>query len=128
MNRNIGRGALIAVFALGLIAPSGVAAEEYVPLVDGATWKKSAPILKRAYLIGVSNLMTAEYLYQKELGPPPDNQTTIQRLYEEIEASSLNEAIDRIDQWYEKNPDQLKEPVLVAIWLDMVEPNLKEGR
>jgi hypothetical protein len=84
--------------------------------------------LKRAYLVGVSNLMSAEYVYQKEFGPPPDKQTTIQRLYEEIDEVTLDGAIDRIDKWYEDHPDQLDMTVLEVIWLDMVRPNLPESR
>jgi hypothetical protein len=72
--------------------------------------------------------MSAEYAYQKEFGPPPDMQTTIQRLYEEIDEATLDGVIDRIDKWYEDHPDQLDVAVLAVIWLDMVRPNLPASR
>ena len=123
--RNLIIGALLASAFLVWSVP---AAAEDVPFVDGKSWKKSAPILKRSYLIGVSNLMSAEYAVQKEFGPPPDMQTTVQRLFEEIDEVTLNEAIDRIDKWYEDHPDQLDMTVIEVIWLDMVRPNLPASR
>lgn len=83
---------LAAAAAAGLVAASNAAAED-VPFIDGTSWEKSAPILKRAYLIGFSNLMSTEYAYQKEFGPPADRQTTIRRLYEEIDDVTLDGAI-----------------------------------
>ena len=67
---------LVAIFAtsVAFAAPAGA---EDVPYIDGKLWKDSAPILKRTYLIGISNLMSAEYAYQKEYGPPPDDQSPI---------------------------------------------------
>ena len=118
---------LAAVASLGLCA-TAFAEDHEVPFVDGTDWKKSAPILKRAYLIGVSNLMSAEYAFQQTFGPPPDLQTTIQRLYEEIDDVTLDGAIARIDKWYAENPDQLDMTVLEVIWIDMVRPNLPESR
>ena len=116
-------GAVSSLFLAG-----GVAAEETVPFVDGTMWKKSAPVLKRTYLVGMSNLLVAEYLYQQDWGPPPDRQTAIQRLYEEIDDVTLDGAIERIDAWYKSNPDKLDTPVLGVIWLDMVKPNLPPSR
>jgi hypothetical protein len=123
--RNLVIGALLAGAFLVWSVPAGA---EDVPFVDGKSWKKSAPILKRSYLVGVSNLMSAEYAYQQTFGPPPDKQTTVQRLFEEIDEVTLDEAIDRIDKWYEDHPDQLDMTVLEVIWLDMVRPNLPASR
>ena len=123
--RNLIIGALLASVFLVWSVPAGA---EDVPFVDGKSWKKSAPILKRSYLVGVSNLMSAEYAYQQTFGPPPDKQTTIQRLFEEIDEVTLNQAIERIDKWYEDHPERQDVTVLEVIWLDMVRPNLPESR
>jgi hypothetical protein len=115
----------VVAAALGLASP---AAAEDVPFVDGTMWKKSAPILKRTYLVGFSNLLSAEYAYQKEFGPPPDRQTAIQRLYEEIDDVTLDGVIAKIDAWYGANPEQMDTTVVEVIWLQMVRPNLPESR
>ena len=119
--------ASVAIAAAALVLASPAAAED-VPLVDGTMWKKSAPILKRTYLVGISNLMSAEYAVQKEFGPPPDDQTAIQRMYEEIDDMTLNEAVEQIDAWYAANPGKMDTTVLEVIWIDMVRPNLPESR
>ena len=118
--------ASVAIAAAALVLASPAAAED-VPLVDGTMWKKSAPILKRTYLVGISNLMSAEYAVQKEFGPP-DDQTAIQRMYEEIDDMTLNEAVEQIDAWYAANPGKMDTTVLEVIWLDMVRPNLPASR
>jgi hypothetical protein len=118
---------LAAFFSVLLVMAAPVAAED-VPFVDGTMWKKSAPILKRTYLVGFSNLLSAEYAYQKAFGPPPDRQTAVLRLYEEIDDVTLDEAVANIDAWYEKNPDKMDTTVVEVIWLDMVRPNLPDSR
>lgn len=119
---------LVAIFAVAIVAFSAPAFAEDVPYIDGKLWKDSAPILKRTYLVGISNLMSAEYAYQKEYGPPPDDQTVIRRLYEEIDDLTLDGVVDRIDAWYTAHPDKQATTVLEVIWLDMVRPNLPESR
>jgi len=120
----------IAALMVGALFVGGAspAAAEDVDFVAGKMWKSSRRNVKRAYLVGISNLMSAEYAYQKETGPPPDQQTTIRRLYEEIDDVTLDVAISRVDGWYEANPDKLDMTVLEVIWLDMVRPNLPESR
>jgi hypothetical protein len=119
---------LAAVVGMASLLCAGAASAQEVPFIDGQLWKDSAPVLKRAYLIGISNLLNAEYAYQKEFGPPPDKQTSIQRLYEAIDEVTLDGAAGRIDAWYKANPDKMETTVLEVIWLDMVRPNRPDSR
>ena len=112
------------VALLGLAQASSAEEEVAVPFVDGKMWKQSAPVLKRSYLVGISNLLTAEYLYQESKGFPSDKKSSIRRVYEGIDDVTLDECIQRIDAWYEKNPGRMNETVMEVIWLDMVAPNL----
>ena len=120
-------GLLLAATVSALSVPAALADKD-VPFVAGEAWLKSAAPLKRAYLIGIANLMSVEYAFQMETGPPPDNQTTIRRLFEEIDDVTLDETVDRIDQWYKKHPDKKDMTVLEVIWVDMVRPNLPASR
>ena len=72
--------------------------------------------------------MSAEYTVEQEFGPPPDEQTAMQRLYEEIDDVTLDGAIERIDRLYAAHPDQQDMTVLEVIWLEMVRPNLPASR
>ena len=110
----------MAAFSVSLPA-SGLAGED-VPLADGELWSKSSVFEKKAYIVGISNLMVVEYLYQEGANKKPtDDQTIIRRLYNAAEDVTLDGIIDQIDQWYEKHPDKMKEPVLVVIWQELVE-------
>ena len=93
-NRRWIAGVLIVglVVLLGL-AQASSADDQVVPFVDGTMWKESAPILKRTYLVGISNLLAAEYLYQKEKGFPSDKKSSIRRVYDSIVRRSRDPAL-----------------------------------
>ena len=110
----------MAAFLVSL--PASVLASEDVPLADGELWSKSSRPEKIAYIVGAGNMMVVEYLYQEGAKQKPsDDQTIIQRFYDASDGISLDEIIDRIDQWYKTHPDKMKEPVLVVIWNELVE-------
>jgi hypothetical protein len=114
--------AVICTVALMVSLPSAGLASEDVPLADGELWSKSSRLEKVAYIIGVGNLMVVEFLYQEGAKQKPsDDQTIIQRLYDAADGITLDGMIERIDQWYKTHPDQMKEPVLVVIWNELVE-------
>ena len=114
----------LLVTATTILGAGPAAASEDVPFVDGTMWKATATPLKRAYLIGIANFMSAEYLFQRKNGFPPDSQSSIRSVYEGIDDVTLDQSIARIDGWYAKNPGKNDTTVLEVIWLDMVEPNL----
>lgn len=66
--------------------------------------------------------MVVEYLFQEGANKKPtDDQTIIRRLYNAAEDVTPDGIIDQIDQWHEKHPDKMKEPMLVVIWQELVE-------
>ena len=110
----------LAAFLVSL--PASGLADEDVPLADGELWSKSSRPEKVAYIVGAGNMMVVEYLYQEGAKQmPSDDQTIIQRLYKAADGITLDGMISRIDQWYKIHPDQMKEPVLVVIWRELVE-------
>ena len=124
MKKNLIFAAIVIVCATALLVslPAAGSASEDVPLADGELWSKSSRPEKVAYIVGAGNMMVVEYLYQEGAKQKPtDDQTIIQRLYNASDGISLDEIIDRIDQWYKTHPDKMKEPVLVVIWNELVE-------
>lgn len=114
--------AVVCTVALMVSLPGAGLASEDVPLADGELWSKSSRPEKIAYIVGMSNLMVVEYLFQEGANKKPtDDQTIIQRLYDAADGITLDGMISRIDQWYKTHPDQMKEPVLVVIWQELVE-------
>jgi len=114
-----------AIFLVSIILtlPTHTVLAEDIPIVDGALWTKSTAVEKHSYLIGIGNLLDVEYAYQKRSGrQPSDDQSIIRRLYEDIDEMSLEKVAERIDQWYQRNPDKMSKAVLDVIWVDMVLP------
>ena len=114
--------AMGCAFIFMVSLPYAALASEDIPLVDGELWEKSSPAEKKSYLVGAGNLMVVEYLYQNGSKQVPSNdQTVIQRMYKATDGVTLDGLIGQIDQWYQKHPDKMKEPVLVVIWHEIVE-------
>jgi hypothetical protein len=112
---------LLTTIALSISFIS-VSLAEGIPLIDGNLWLESSIDNKHSYLIGVSNLLAIEYGYQKASKKPvTDDQSIISRFYGDVDDLSLDETTKRIDQWYQKHPDELNKAVLDVIWVDMVE-------
>ena len=114
------------LLACALLPISALAQEaDPVPFVDGDMWEASIREEKISYIVGLSNLLDAEYAFQKKSGnPPSDEQSFIRTLWENVDHLTLDECVDRIDRWYEDNPNDMDRVVLDVIWDDMVEPNL----
>lgn len=107
------------VFSISFMS---ISLAEEIPQVDGKLWVKSSVENKHSYLIGISNLLSIEYAYQKASKIPVTNeQSIIPRFYGDIDDLSLDETTKRIDQWYKKHPDKLNKAVIAVIWVDMVE-------
>ena len=124
MKNRLSMGTIVVgcIIALMVSLPSAGFASEDVPLADGELWSKSSRFEKIAYVVGAGNMMVVEYLYQEGAKQKPsDDQTIIQRLYKAADGVTLDEMINRIDQWYKTHPDKMKEPVLVVIWNELVQ-------
>ena len=125
----IKKSAVGKLFILAILCvPLTVFAQEEdnaVPFVDGEMWEESSRLEKLSYIVGLSNLLDAEYAFQQKSGNPPTaNQSIVKAMWDSIDDLSIDDAISRIDQWYENNPDDMSTVVIDVIWVDMVEPNL----
>jgi hypothetical protein len=100
--------------------------EDPVPFVDGEMWGDSTREEKVSYVVGLSNLLDTEYAFQQKSGnAPTDQQSFIATLWENIDELTVDEFIERVDNWYANNPGDLDTVVIDVVWVDMVEPNLK---
>lgn len=113
--------ALAACATLLLVA--GVANADEVPMVTGEHWTKSSDDLKKAYLIGIVNVLQVEHAY--EVGTPPtDRQSLVPRMAKGLKGQTLDSVRERLNRWYAAHPDQLQRPVLETIWFEIVVPGL----
>ena len=109
-----GRAALIASFALaiGMAWSTGRAAE--IAVVNGEQWTTSSDAVKKAYLVGVANMVQVERAYSGAT-PPSDAQSIVPRMARGVQGQTLDSVREGVDRWYAANPTKLKRPVLDII-------------
>jgi hypothetical protein len=106
---------------LNLLLLTGVAYADEVAIVTGEHWVKSSDELKKAYLIGVANVLQIEQAYQAS-SPPTDAQSLVPRWAKGLKGQTLDSVRDQLNRWYAAHPDQIRRPVLETIWFEIVVP------
>jgi hypothetical protein len=109
--------------ALALVAVNAAAQE--VPLVTGEHWTKSSEEAKKAYLVGIANIVQVEVAYHGP-NPPAESQTVLPRMVKGLKGQTLDSVREALNKWYAAHPDQAKRPVIETIWFEMVVPGLKK--
>lgn len=113
---------ILALLCIAVFATGSVALADESLLADGRVWVESSEAEKEAYLVGVGNMMTVEFIVQEKAGTPPtDEQSSIRRWWNAVGSASVKDVKARVDAWYAANPDKLSEPVLVVMWNEYVE-------
>jgi hypothetical protein len=117
--------AFAACMTLAMMAGS-VRAQE-VPLITGEHWTKSSEEMKKAYLVGMANIVLIEMAYE---GPNQlsDAQSALPRMVKGLKGHTLDSVRETLNKWYAANPDKLQRPVIETIWFEMVVPGLKNPK
>jgi len=115
------------MFAAGmaLAGAGGVAHAQEVPMVTGEHWTASTEAAKKAYLVGIANLVQVETAFYAA-NPPSDSQNFVPRLARGLKGETLDSVRQGLDRWYAANPGRLQRPVLETIWFEMAVPGLKK--
>ena len=104
----------------------GTACADEVPLVTGKHWTESSEQQKKAYLIGIANVLQVEIAYQAG-NSPPDSQSLVSRFAKGLKGQTLDTVREQLDRWYAAHPDQLQRPVIETIWFEIVAPGLQKN-
>jgi len=120
------RVALFAAF-LGLAAWVGGVRADEVPMVTGEHWVKSSDELKKAYLVGIANVVLVETAFSGA-NPPADSQSIVPRMVRGLKGHSLDSVREGLNKWYAAHPDQLQRPVIEVLWFEMVVPGLQKPK
>jgi len=112
---------------VALLSCTTVGAAEEVPLVNGTHWTKSAPEVKKAYLVGLANAIQVDVAYQAD-NPKANTSDFSPKVAAGMKGHTLETALAAIDQWYAAHPDQLQRPVVETIWFEMVVPGLNKSK
>jgi len=121
-----------AVLSLSLLAasPTTAAPTEGAPIITGKQWTESDASHKKAYLLGMANLLEVERAYQlhKQRRGPDDKQSLIPRFAKGLQTQTLDSVRVSLDNWYAANPTQLERPVVETLWYEIVVPGTKQTR
>lgn len=116
----------MALFALfvALAVGWGIARAQEVPLVTGEHWTKSSEEMKKAYLVGIANIVYLETAYEGA-NPASDAQSLLPRMVKGLKGQTLDSVRDALNKWYAARPDQLSRPVIETMWFEIVQPGLR---
>jgi hypothetical protein len=127
MTSKRGWRAFVLAACMTLATVSGGARGDDIPLVTGEHWAKSSEALKKAYLVGVANIVLVETAYAQP-NPPSDAQSVLPRMVKGLRGQSLDSVRDALDRWYAANPQRLQRPVLETLWFEIVVPGLEKSK
>jgi len=125
MKRQFPMAIFAALFALATVC--GVARAQEVPLVTGEHWTKSSEELKKAYLVGIANVVFLEMAYEGA-NPASDAQSFLPRMVKGLKGHTLDTVREALNKWYATHPDQMQRPVIETIWFEMVVPGLRNAK
>jgi hypothetical protein len=114
---------LIACMTLAVL--SGSAGAQEIPLVTGEHWTKSSEEMKKAYLVGIANIVILETVYAGA-NPPSDAQSFLPRMVKGLKGQTLDNVRETLNGWYAAHPDRLQRPVFETIWFELVVPGLQK--
>ena len=120
------RAVLLAACVV-LSTATGSALAQEVPIVNGELWTKSTEQVKKAYLVGVANVLQVETAYQAA-NKPSDTQSLVPRAAKGLQGQTLDTVREGLDRWYAANPSRLQRPVLETLWFEMVVPGLDKAK
>jgi hypothetical protein len=105
----------------------GSARADEIPIVTGEHWTKSSEQVKKAYLVGIANVLQVETAYAGAT-PPADSQSIVPRFAKGLKGGgyTLDSVREGLDKWYAANPDKIQRPVIEIIWFEMVVPGLQK--
>lgn len=117
----------LIVLTLALTGAAPAVAQPAPHLADGNDWKRSSIAQQRAYLAGVSNMISVGAAWDAK--NTPGNENTFSRTAQRgLKDTGVEEALKAVDSWYQANPSQLSKPVLSVVWRELAKPKLPPAK
>lgn len=117
---------LLLAMSMLLGVASGAARAQEIPLVTGEHWMKSSDEMKKAYLVGIANIVHVQLAYEGAT-PASDAQSILPRMVKGLKGQTLDSVRDGLTKWYAEHPNQMQRPVIETLWFEMVVPGLKKA-
>ncbi len=96
-------------------------------LVKMSHWKESRPGQRYAFLIGFMSMLDLENEWQAANEKPLSfKQSLVPSWMNALKTKSLQDIYNGLNDFVEKNPDQLDRPVTEVLWFTFVQPTITE--
>jgi hypothetical protein len=115
---------LLSLGILTLTVASNVARADSIPIVTGEQWTVSSDEAKKAYLVGVANILEIERAYAGNTSTASND--IAPRFAKGMQGQTLDSVRQSLDNWYAANPTRIQHPVIETLWFEMVVPGLKK--
>jgi len=115
---------LLCAVSMALAVMAGTVRAQEIPLVTGEHWMKSSDEMKKAYLVGIANIVHVQLAYEGTT-PASDAQSILPRMVKGLKGQTLDSVRDGLTKWYAAHPDRMQRPVIETLWFEMVVPGLK---
>jgi hypothetical protein len=109
---------IAACLAVSVATPA--LAQRAPGVVDGNAWLASSTEVRKAFLLGVGNMIALESAYAKRKGTT--NPVAGAMATKAIEGMTLDQIANRITAWYEADPTRRTVPVMQVFWREVVDP------
>lgn len=116
---------LISLTLLSSALVGNVARAEGIPIVTGQQWMASSEAEKKAYLVGIANVLDVERAYA---GNSANSNDIAQRFGKGMHGQTLDSVRQGLDSYYATNPTMVQHPVIETLWFQMVVPGLKKNQ
>jgi hypothetical protein len=116
---------LLSLTFLSLALVGNVARAENIPIVTGEQWMHSSDEAKKAYLVGISNLLDVERAYA---GNSANSQDVAQRFGKGMQGQTLDGVRQQLDNLYATDTTRRQHPVIQDLWFEIVVPGMKKNQ
>lgn len=103
-------------------AQSASPAKQEWQFATGEHWSKATDTERRAYIVGILNMAMVEYQLS---GPSPKHRTTVPKLVKTLDGMTVPQLAEKVNAYYQANPDQQQRAVFEVIWFELVAPGTK---
>ena len=95
-------------------------------IVTGIHWTTASQDEQVAYLFGIGNMLEVEQAMQgKNPSSHIRSNSIVPVLIKGLSGQSITKLRKMLDQWYEKNPNQLKRSVIEVLYHEFALPNAR---
>lgn len=116
---------LLSLTVLSMAMMGNVARAEGIPIVTGQQWMASTEAEKKAYLVGIANLLDVERAYA---GNTSSADNLAQGFGKGMQGQTLDSVRQGLDGYYTANPTMIQHPVIETLWFQIVEPGLNKNQ